>query len=656
MLVAGLVATALVLPATRALAVIQGAVTVDGPSENIVGFGGVAMAEDGTGGLVYLKRVNGVPHVFVSRYVGGHWLAPIQVDYQEPFAASWPRIGAAENGELIVVWATPFATSKEKSVYELLGAELGPGAEQFGPATIVDPDIDEATGTSPDIAVSSTGQADVVYRVVEPSVTDVSLLRPGDVVEQVRVAHFDGNRWSDLGAINSNPDVSMRPPTQENAPSIAIGPTGNGVIAWQEPSIEGVARILARRIFGASLDYAMPISAETYNQMPITQDADAPSVAVSRRGQAEIAYRQEAGTGSPLPGPHIFLNTVPDGGYLLPDGESTPLGETPSGAEPLGASVVDQSIGGAQAAFVGMPSVDMDEDGEVRLLYDANGSPRVLEGNEHGLSPGLSLGPPFAGSEASVASVMNPAGGGVSAWPSADAHGDPAVAVREDFSGGAVQTALISGGAGGDVAELSAGRSGLGDALIAFRQGPIGNASIVAAHVSAPPVAGTVTVPRGWIKPTQAVISWQPAESADGPVVYHVVLDGRQLEVSAGKLELRLNPRGLGSGRHVVQVLATGIDGSSTLSAPSTLLVDGSSPPVRITRVYDGKAVRVRILEPYAEVDEGAIRVSFGDGRSAHGHLSFVHRYRRAGLYRVVVRVRDTVGNAGVVSKWVSVR
>ena len=32
---------------------------------------------------------------------------------------------------------------------------------------IVDPNIEEATGTSPDLAMSSTGQADVVYRVVD---------------------------------------------------------------------------------------------------------------------------------------------------------------------------------------------------------------------------------------------------------------------------------------------------------------------------------------------------------------------------------------------------------------------------------------------------------------------------------------------------------
>ena len=97
------------------------------------------------------------------------------------------------------------------------------------------------------------------------------------------------------------------------------------MVVWQEPEIEGVARIWARRLFGSTLDYVMPVSAETYNGAPITTDADAPSVAVSRLGQAEVAYRQNVGPGSPLPGPRIFLN-------ILPNGESS------SGAEFQGAS------------------------------------------------------------------------------------------------------------------------------------------------------------------------------------------------------------------------------------------------------------------------------------------------------------------------------
>ncbi len=326
--------------------------------------------------------------MFVSRYAEGHWLPPIRVDTEEPYAASWPRIGAAEGGELIVVWATPFATARRKARSTSCSArELGPGAEQFGPAIDRRPEHRRSDRHEP----RPRGQLDRPGRRRlpgrrQPSDTSVPLLRPGDVVEQVRVAHFDGQRWSNLGAINRDPGVSMRPPTQANAPQIAIGPTGNGVVVWQEPEIEGVARIWARRMFGSALDYVMPVSAETFNGAPIPDDADAPSVAVSRLGQADVAYRQDAGPGSPLPGPRIFLNTLPDG-------------ESESGAEFVGASIADNAVAGGAGAAVGPPSIDIDEKQDLRLLYDANGTPRVIEGDDHGLTAALSLGPPFAGAE-----------------------------------------------------------------------------------------------------------------------------------------------------------------------------------------------------------------------------------------------------------------
>jgi len=633
------------MQAAPARAVILPAQTIAGPSEEIVGFGGVAMAPDGTGGAVFLQRVGGVPHVFVSRYVGGQWQAPIRVDAEEPYAASWPRIGAAEGGELIVVWATPFATKSEtgKPIYELLGSVLGAGGERFGQAVIVDRNIEEATGTSPDLAVSSTGYADVVYRVVDTSKVGVPLLRPGDVVEQVRVAHFDGERWSNLGAINRDLGISMRPPTQLNAPQIAIGPTGDGVVVWQEPDIEGVARIWARRLFGSTLDYVMPVSAETYDGAPIADDADAPSVAVDWMGQADVAYRQSAGPGSPLPGPRIFSN-------VLPSGEFT------SGAEFTGAIVADNEVAGGQSASVGPPSIDIDEKEGVRILYDANGTPRVIEGDGQGLTGTLSLGPPFAGAETSAASVMNPQGGGVSAWPSADAQGNPAVAVREDFPTGAVQTGLVSGGAGGEVAELAVGRSGLGDGLVAWRQGPLGNAAIVTATVSAPPAELVLSVPNHTVTPSQAVVSWQPAVSAEGPLRYTVVLDGRPQATPADASELRLDPLGLSSGKHAVQLLATDIDGQSTLSKPSVIHIDGTAPIVSISRVRGGRGVSVRVHDPYAAIDVHDVTVSFGDGHSARGRKRLSHSYARGGVYRVVVHVRDKLGNTGIVSRWVKVR
>jgi hypothetical protein len=642
-----LVAIAFGLDVQRAHAVIEPAVTVDGPSESIVGFGGVAMAQDGSGGLVYLKRIDGVAHVFVSRYLQGRWQTPIQVDVGQPYAASWPRIGAADGGELVVVWATPFATEKGKTIDELLGSTLGPGASTFGPAMIVDPDIRQATGTSPELAIDSSGQGDVVYRVIEEQsgqTSSIPLLHPGDVVGQVRVAHFNGELWSQLGAINRDPGVSMRPPSRLNAPQIAIAPTGNAVVVWQEPEIDGVARIWARRLYGSTLGYVMPVSATTLGGAPLSGEDDAPSLALSPLGQAEVAYRQAAGPGSPLPGTRVFLNTLPDG-----------VSKLESGGAFRGAIVADSEVSGGAGAAVGPPSVDVDEKRQVQLLYDSNGLPRVVQGDDHGLTGTLSLGPDFAGADGAV-SVMNPNGGGTSAWPSVDAQGRPAVAVREDFPGGAVQTALLSGGAGGEIGEPSVGRSGLGDGLIAWQQGPLGNAAIVAAQASAPPAELIVSAPSSWVKPAQALVSWEPARSADGPLSCTVVLDGRALSTPAGAMQMQIAPRELGNGAHRVQLLVRDIDGQATLSEPAQLMIDSQPPQLTVRRVQRGRAVRVRVSDSESGVDAAAVRVSFGDGHSAARRRLFVHRYAHAGVYPIVAHVRDRLGNSALVRRWVSVR
>lgn len=642
------VAFLLVTGAGRAGAVILPAVTLDGPSEDIVAFGGVAMAEDGTGGVVYLKRVDGVAHVFVSRYLGGQWLAPIRVDVEQPFAASWPRIGAANGGELVVVWATPFATEEQKPVQELLSATLGPGSEAFGPALIVDPDIREGAGTSPALAMSPTGQADVVYRVVLPSGT-TSLLRPGDVAESVRVAHFGGERWTRMGSINRDLGLSMRPPTAANAPAIAIGPTGNGVVVWQEPEISGVARIWARRLFGAGLDYVLPVTATAFGPSPIEEDADAPSVALSAVGQAEVAYRQAAGRSSPLPGPRIFMN-------ILSDGEAS------SGTEFEGPKLADTTVSGGKAASIGRPSIDIDERQSVRLLYDANGTPRVVEGTDLGLTGVLSLGSPFVGSslapaaELPSASVMGPEGGGVSAWPSADTHGAAGVAVREDFPEGGVQTGLISGGAGGPIGELEVGRSGLGDGLVAFQQGPLGNAAIVADQVTAVPARFVISAPKNWIRPSQAHISWEASTSANAPLSYTVVLDGHRLRTPSGAFALTIDPHQLDTGLHTVQLLATDRYGQATLSAPSILRIDGRSPAVTLASAGHGTEVAVHVSDRQSGVLAQAIKVSFGDGHSASGRARLRHRYAHPGTFVIVISVRDKLGNRSVVRRTVKVR
>ena len=458
------------------------------------------MAKDGSGGLVYLKRVVGVPHVFVSRYVGGSWQAPIQVDEGEPYAASWPRIGAAEDGELMVVWATPFATRKEKPVVRAARGTARSRCSKFGPAMIIDSDIEEATGTSPDLAVSSTGQADVVYRVVETSAPTVPLLRPGDVVESVRVAHFDGERWSDLGAINRDPGVSMRPPTQANAPQIAIGPTGNGA-----GRLAGAGNRRRRADLGQAAVRASR-STTCCRSAPTTLQRRADR---RRRRCAEHGGLMAGSGRGRLP---------PERGARLAAAGSANLPEHPArrriGRAARSSRARASSIPRCRAASrprSGRRASTSTKSEDLRLLYDSNGTPRVIEGNDHGLSGALSLGPPFAGSEPIAASVMNPQAEAfrrgraptrraIRRWRSA--RTSPAAPSRPRSSAAAPAAKSR---------ELAVGRSGLGDGLVAFRQGPFGNAAIVAAQATAPASEVIVSAPKGWVKPSQALISWEPA-------------------------------------------------------------------------------------------------------------------------------------------------
>ena len=75
---------------------------IDGPSAAIAGLGGLSIARDGTGGLVYSKAVAGVPHVFVSALVGGRFQAPVQVDPALSGASSQPVIAAGNGGLLLI--------------------------------------------------------------------------------------------------------------------------------------------------------------------------------------------------------------------------------------------------------------------------------------------------------------------------------------------------------------------------------------------------------------------------------------------------------------------------------------------------------------------------------------------------------------------------
>jgi hypothetical protein len=625
-----LIASQLAAP-TMAGAALSPASLIEGPSPTILDVDGAAMASDGSGGILYRKLVEGEPHLFVARFLNGAWQPPVRVDDGQPFAATFPVIAAGDGGRLLVVWAEPWAVvGKERETqYQLMSAELDPGAQQFSPALQIDPkNIGDGTAAYPSLAMAPNGAAYVAYRVVTNSLvhsTGTVPLRAGDELISVRVAHYNGEGlpWSSLGSINIHPELTMRHPSEANAPVIGVGQTGNAVVVWQEPNVAGVAQIFARRVFGNRLGNPLQVSAESDAGQPITAEADAPAVAVSTFGETRIAYRLAGGAGSPYGAAQIFLDTLPS--------EVDTKGAKLKGAVSVGS-----------APTVGPPSVAIDENGDYRVAYAAEGATQTVGGNDyHPSSTPTPLGS-TAGERSPNA--INPTGGGVTAWPSVSATGLPVIDAREDFTSGAWQLAELSAPLSGPIGAPVLGGSGQGDALIAFSQGPPDQQQVMAAVAKSPPGAFIATTPVGWVKGSAATVTWEAPFEAFGATTYSVLVDGRVVLHGLTGLSAQLDSRGLGDGAHRIQVLATDSLGQQTMTPVAALDVDAGPPEVSVRRLGRGR-VQVRVLDHASGAVANDTLIAFGDGAHVNHKLTATHVYKRAGRYVIVVHSRSKAGN-----------
>jgi hypothetical protein len=660
------------VPGARAL--ITPPVTVDGPSPSILEFGDVAMAADGSGGVVYVKEVDGVPHVFACRLIEGEWSGSLRVDWDQPYAASQPRIAAGPKGELLVVWVTPIATVHGRTRDALFSASYGPRANGFGPSQLIDSDVGEGIGVDPSLTATAPGQAIVAYRVItfdfRPGIfTTAVQLRPGDVMADIRLARLKDDRWSRMGAVNRNPEASMRPPSPFNGPQVAAGADGGAAVAWQEPDQSGAARILLRRVFGTTPGPVLEASPTSWEGQPVTADADSFSLAASPFAQVRLAMRVAPESSSVLSG-RILLNSL-EPNFSLTAGTLTgallaDAGAVVGGAGPPGVAAVDEGGG----------------EGSMRLGFLAGTQLRLIEVDDEGALTGVPAEPgPPARPGGQVVTTVNPEGGGLAAYVASDVEGNPAVAVRQEYPSGAVQTALLHARQGGPIADLTIGRSGGGDGLIGFLQGELGHAQVAVERATAPPASFKVTTPARWVQPREAKVHWDGSAGGSGPVRYAVLIAGRVVRSGLRRHVFLPRPAQLGTGVKPVRVLATDQVGQQTLSRPAKLRVDGEAPLVGLgVRARRGRVV-VRVVDPDSGLNAKRSRVSFGDGtapmrlRRSRGGVKTLsraarkggeggrnpayrlsHSFERGGRYRVLVRACDKVGNRIVRSFEVRVR
>jgi hypothetical protein len=600
------------------------AVTIDGPSPDVLELGGVAMAEDGTGGIVYRKNDGGVSHVFAARFDGAHWGDPQRVDVGQAYTSRWPRIGAANGGRLVVTWTQDGGQDLDG----LWSATLPRGGRHFLAPTLVDYSIGEDRATYPQLVMNKGGQALLVYVALRPA---SPTLPSGYVNADIRIARYDGSRWTKLGIpANRNRAQPVSQLTADDTPAIAIDGTGNGVVAWQEPDDDFVNRVWARKLFGNRYGLVLAASPQKLGDTAVRGGADRIAVSETALSRFVVTYRQ-------LPDPR--------------DRTSAPK---------LYANQVDET----DPAFVAGPL----------LIGDAGDTlaPVATAGRADTLLGTVSGGTLNAGYKSGVGDlVMNPLGPALAAPAPVVVGGDDArgviasagsggggeVLVRELDGPNEVERLSVGAGAGGPIRELAGAGTGRGDAIVGFDQGADGVGQIGASVVDTPPAPFTMTMAEGWSKSAKPLLAWDPAPDALGPVTYTVWIDGRRVARTSAT-SLRLAEGAIDQGQHTIRIVASDVAGQRTDADPKAFKSDRQAPLVGFA--VKGRKVTVKVSDPGGSKASGPLKsgttIDWGAGADdpTQATRSASHTYKK-GRYTIKVVASDAAHNRATATRVVRI-
>jgi hypothetical protein len=231
---------------------------IDGPSADIQALGDLDVARDGTGALVYVKRVGGIDHVFVSRLAGGSFQAPEQVDAGLAGAGAQPVVAASDGGRLVVAFVSGGGLF---SVVRPAGAPGYAALQQIA-------DV----GTNPDVEMSING---VGYLTWSSS---------GDV----QAARLERNATGFNGVPGPlDIDPAANAGTGTGRPRVTVAADGVATVVWGEGG-----HAYARRIFELRLSTAPQDLGDGADEPDISSEDDSSFAwAVFRQGGQAIARR-----------------------------------------------------------------------------------------------------------------------------------------------------------------------------------------------------------------------------------------------------------------------------------------------------------------------------------------------------------------------------
>jgi len=590
---------------------------IDGPSPDIVTPSGLAVsvARDGTGGLVYLKQVDGVPHVFVSPLVGGSFRPPVEVDAALGSASSQPVIAAGNGGILLIgfinggtLWVADRAS---------------PSAPFGGPQELSGGGV-----ANPAISISNLGKAYLAFTVGDGSGYDV------------KAAYYYNGRWA-LETPPLNAVAADDAGTGNGRAAVAAAGDGVGIVAWGEGG-----HVYSRRVWGTSASVVYE-QADAPPAGCTEGSADEPVVGTEGDSSyAQVAFHEVVTCGGQQQS-RVLMNRLQGSAYdgiTQPDGLA---GVASDGADDPQITMGEYGHGWVTSARTSANNIFATALGD-------NGLPlRTIQVNSLGNTAQPYAVPATAGLYSDLIAWQQEPG----------AAGGAEIRVRFAPDGATLGPEMVVSSPGQgptDAADgLAAAGDVSGDALVAWLQGAAGAAEVAVDQMYQPPGPFAAVKSFRYANSSAPVLIWTGSHELWGPMTYTVSVDGTavgQTQSTSARV-----PAALTDGPHTWQVSGSNPAGQRAQTRAATVFVDTVAPTVAAKlygRPLVGSTLHVYVtyvdLPPAGEPPSDAsgvakVVVRWGDGTVASlqpgVHRSF-HAYRRPGRYQIAVVVTDKAGNA----------
>lgn len=588
---------------------------IDGPSAGIVSLNGLAVARDGSGGLVYVKDVNGVPHVFASVLAGGGFQTPERVDPGLTGPSSQPVI-VADNGGLLLV---AFINSGELYVVQ----QPASGAPWQAPLPIY------SGAANPSLSISTFGKAYLAFTALGS-------------VDTVRTAYYYNGEWA-LGSapLNANPADSAG--AGSDAPQVVTAGDGTAIVAWGEGG-----HIFTRRVLGTSpsivYEQADPSSFGGWSEV----SASDPQISAGGDSSyAAVAFDELLQSGGTEQS-RVLVNRLQasqyDGATAADDGGSESADQPRVALQEYGAGFVTSEGATTHNIF----ATTVANDAAPQATAQAN-------------SAYEQAAPDAVPATAGTVSTLI-------AWQQNPGADGPEIRVRyapdgSDLGPEEVVSSPTLGPTNADEGLFADGDLA-GDAAIAWVQGSGPQTQIVTAQLFQAPGGMTPSVLFQYARTLNPVLSWSPASELWGSPLYTVKVGGVVVgQTTATQLQV---PVALKQGRHVWQVTATNLAGLANVSQNSTVFVDTIAPHVtlKITGAREVGSV-IHASVSYTDAPHGVphadasgvktVQIKWGDGSKAFITHKATHVYKRRRTYIVTVIAIDKAGNRTVLTRKIKV-